>query len=153
MPLTVPSLFVPLENTDPLIPGPGPSPLALATHRRVPPPGPGTALIAAGYQPVGMYVGGADADALPKGSPVAPSSTWTAFSPASPTKSIRPSGDSASASGWVPTAAPFTPTGTAVTEDVEVSTTLTSSSLVSATNSFEALSLNSRADGWCPTTT
>ena len=62
-----------------------------------------------------------------------------------------PSGDRAKASGWVPMGAPLTPTGTWVTAEVDVSTTLTWSSLVSATNSFFDAPFTSRADGWCPT--
>src|SRR6267378_304828 len=86
--LTVPPLSVPFDSTEPLIPGPGPSPLALATQSRVVPPGPATALSAAGYQPVGMYVGGPDRERDPHGVPVVASRTWTALSPARATNSI-----------------------------------------------------------------
>ena len=98
--LTVPPVCVPSNRTEPLPPGPGPLPLALATHNRYCPGLPVT-VRADGYHPVGMYRG-----APPGRSPVCPSSTSTAFMPASATNSQRPSGDSANASGWAPTGTP-----------------------------------------------
>src|SRR2546421_735387 len=52
--LTAPPVVVPSNSTLPSPPGPNPTPLALVTHSRVPPFGPGTAASADGYQPVGI---------------------------------------------------------------------------------------------------